>query len=482
VNRSWHRESATVQPLDALRKTLYRAGLQMNTASRRALHAMRRDQWLPRQDVMAIQQERLEDLLVYANGHVPFYSALFARAGLVADGRLRMDRFTDLPPLDKPTIRRNPESLRSDEAPALHARENRTSGSTGEPIVVLQARDEVRVTGGAVIRLFYEWHDIRPGDREVKLWGSERDLFHAGGSSWETLRQWAAGVKTLNAFQMTPDRMRGYIGTINTYRPRLLRGYSSNLFELARFAEGEKLAVRPPAAVISSAGTLYPHLREKVEEVYGAPVYNHYGSREMHSMAMECPARAGLHVSAFTHLIEVLDETGRPCAPGVEGDLVITALLNRAMPLIRYRIGDRGSLSEAFCPCGRGLPLLARLSGRRVDCFWTRDGRMVPGEYFIYLLAVHLVENPIEKYQVIQEEFDRLRFRLVLRADSRLSAAARTEIEEKTQLVMGQSCGLSFEFPDDIPPARSGKYLYTICELPGAAEAATDAQPASGEC
>src|SRR5690606_1426026 len=139
--------------------------------------------------------------------------------------------------LDKPLIRANFGELASDEAGKLRAFENRTSGSTGEPLVVLQHRDGNRVAGSAILQLFYEWHGVEPGDREIKLWGAERDLFYRSKFTLNSIREWLSGVIVLNAFRMTPARMRQYIETINTYRPTLLRGYSANLYELARFSE-----------------------------------------------------------------------------------------------------------------------------------------------------------------------------------------------------------------------------------------------------
>jgi len=434
---------------------------------------LRRAQWESPSRVATLQAQRLEALLAYALNHVTYYKELFEKSGLTKGGRLRVERFEELPILDKPTIRANFHRLASDEISILRARENRTSGSTGEPLVVLQGRDEVRATGGAVTRLFYEWHGLSPGDREIKLWGSERDLFQGSRFSLDGIREWASGIRILNAFRMSPQRMRAYLKEISQYRPKVLRGYSSNLYELAQYAEQEGIEVRPPGRVVSSAGTLHPPLRAKMEAVYGCRVFNHYGSREMHSMAMECPASEGLHISSLTHLIEVLDEEGRPCPAGHEGDLVVTALLNRAMPLIRYRIGDRGILAEAPCSCGRGFPLLAKLSGRRVDCFWTREGKMVPGEYFIYLLAVHLKESPIAKYQVLQEGYEALTIMLALRAGHVLPGAVREEIEEKTKLVMGERCVLQFRIVDDIAPSPSGKYCYTLCLLPETGQTVT---------
>jgi phenylacetate-CoA ligase len=427
---------------------------------------MREKQWLPAPQVKAIQQQRLEQLLYYAYEHVPYYKKLFNEIGLIHSGQLHMERFTQLPILDKPSIHANFRELSSDEAVKLKAKENRTSGSTGEPLVFLQDIDGVRRSGGSVLRLFYEWHGIEIGDKEIKLWGSEADIFHESRISFDSVREWLSGIKILNAFRMTPERMRKYIRTINEYNPNVLRGYSSNLYELAVFAEENKLSLQPQKLVISSAGTLYDPLREKMESVYGCKVYNHYGSREMHNMAMECPEARGLHLSAFTHFFEVLDDNNTPCPLGVEGAFIITSLTNYAMPLIRYRIGDRGALSEDVCDCARGLPLLAKLSGRRVDCFWDRQGKIVPGEYFIYLLAVHLDNNPISKYQVIQEDYEDIRFRLVLRSNYQMDSIVQQEIEEKTRLAIGQSCRINFEYVDDILPSSSGKYFYTICKIP----------------
>jgi phenylacetate-CoA ligase len=452
--------------ISSLRKQIYKSALKFNRPATQELAFMRENQWLPSQHVKAIQQQRLEQLLNYAYEHVPYYKKLFDEIGLVHSGQIHLERFKELPILDKPTIRANFQALTSDEIGSLKVFKNRTGGSTGEPLVVLQDRDGVRMTGGAVLRLFYEWHGVEPGDKEIKLWGSERDLFYQSQINLSSVRQWMSGAKVLNAFLMTSERMRQYIATINDYKPKLLRGYSNNLYELAQFAEQNGLTIHPPNLVISSAGTLYPLFRQKMEDIYGCSAFNHYGTREMHNMAMECPEGKNLHISAFTHIIEVINENSQPCPPGVEGDLVITSLVEYAMPLIRYRIGDRGTLSQNNCSCGRGLPVLAELSGRKVNSFRTSDGRIVPGEYFIHLLGVYFHDHPIGKFQVIQEDYEVIYFKLIMRSGGYLASNIQQAIEEKTRLVMGQGCHIKFEYVDDIPPTSSGKYFYTICNIP----------------
>ena len=347
--------------------------------------------------------------------------------------------------------------------------ENHTSGSTGEPLALQQEYADVEISGGVVLRWFYEWHGMRPGDSELKLWGSERDLLTSKTSFVGDLRRRLRGIEILNAFRMTSDRMGEYLDRINVVRPRMIRGYASNLFELARYAQEKGLTLHPPKLVVSSAGTLYPDMRDRMEAVFGCPVFDHYGSRDMHNMAMECPEKKGLHLSSFTHLVEVVDDDGTPCAPGEEGNLVVTALTNYSQPLIRYCIGDRGVLGEDICACGRGMRKLSSITGRRVDCFRTREGRVVPGEYFIYILGVFLEDTPFVRAQAIQPDFDHVEVNLELRPGEELREATKDEIVDKTRLVMGAECRVDINVVSEIPPLPNGKYPYTICRLPGAA-------------
>ncbi len=453
-----------------LRRSLNSVALGFRRSASRELAFFRAHQWDTPAEIEAIQAERLGALLRHAQREAPYYRELFEKIGFDSTGPVSREELATIPLLPKSVVRARSQELCSSDIDSREAGVNRTSGSTGEPLVLLQGRDDVEISGGTVLRWFYEWHGIRPGDRELKLWGSERDLLTTKTSFFGELHRRLRGIEILNAFRMTPERLGEYIERINTVRPRMIRGYASNLFELTRYAQEQGLEIRPPRLVVSSAGTLYPDMRSRMELVFGCPVFDHYGSRDMHNMAMECPGKSGLHVSAFTHVIEVVDDEGEPCAPGEEGNLVVTALTNYAQPLIRYCIGDRAVLGDERCDCGRGLPKLSRITGRRVDCFRTREGRVVPGEYFIYILGVFLEDTPFARVQAIQNDFDRVEVNLELRAGGELTEATRAEIEEKTKLVMGEACLVDINLVPEIPPLPNGKYPYTICRLPGAAD------------
>src|SRR5436305_5484158 len=148
----------------------------------------------------------------------------------------------------------------------------------------------------------------------------------------------------MNAFAMSPESMRRFIDVLNCKHPRLIVAYAQAIYELARFAEREKLSVAPQRAVLTSAGTLYPFMREKISHVFGCEVYNLYGSREVSDMAWELPGLKGLWAPPWANFIEIVDEKGVPVPAGTEGNIAVTCLTNYAMPLIRYWIGDRGAL------------------------------------------------------------------------------------------------------------------------------------------
>jgi phenylacetate-CoA ligase len=259
---------------------------------------------------------------------------------------------------------------------------------------------------------------------------------------------------------MAPERMREFIQTLNQLRPRLILAYAQAAYELAQFAEREGICVAPQRAVLTSAGTLYPFMRDKIAKVFGCEVYNLYGSREVSDIACEQPGLNGLWVAPWGNYVEIVDDAGQPVPPGTEGNIVVTCLMNYAMPLLRYSIGDRGALlaESPHCP---GPQVLKHVSGRNVDVFRTREQTLVDGEYFTHLLYF----RPwVWKFQVVQKTHDHILFKVV-RANGEPARSELEEITTKTRLVMGGDCRIDFEFADDLSPHPSGKFRYTISEV-----------------
>jgi phenylacetate-CoA ligase len=404
----------------------------------------------------------LTELLRHCRQCVPHYAAQLQRLGNTpleeTDPVACLSR---LPVLTKDTIRNDFARLQSADLGRRHWSYNTSGGSTGEPIRLVQDR-EYEDRCKAISLFCHELWGREVGQPLIRLWGSERDI-EAGTQSAKTrFFNWLTNANWVNAFNLSPQRMREGVATLNRKGPGLVMAYASAAYEFARFVEREKLSLRPQHAVVTSAGTLYPFMREPIARVFGCPVYNLYGSREVSLIGCEIPGVNGLWVPPWSNFVEILDDEGMPVRPGEEGNIVVTCLTNFAMPLIRYRICDRGALMPGVPANGHPpAQVLKHVSGRNVDLFRTRDQKVVDGEYFTHLLYL----RPwVAKFQVVQKAHEHIVFKVV-RANGAPAQAELDEIAAKSRLVMGTDCRIEFEFPDELPPHPAGKYRYTISEV-----------------
>ncbi|HEX7003934.1 MAG TPA: hypothetical protein VF168_07090 [Trueperaceae bacterium] len=443
---------------------LWRLRLAAAGSALEHLALMRRWAALDATEVASLQRERLERLLAFAHAHVPYYRRLLERYGAVVGGKVNVERFTDLPLLDKPTIRSNWDELCSDDCDRRRTRINQSGGSTGEPVKLIQDAD-YQDWNNAVKLFFEERAGYRLGERVIELWGSERDIMGARRSLWSRAGQRVRNKRFLNTFRMTPATMRAYVEEINAFRPSLIVAYAESIFRIARFARQEGLELFTPKTIFTSASTLHAPMRAAIEEVFGTRVYDRYGSREVGVVACETPGSSGPVVSAPSHYVEIVRPDGTVAEPGETGEIVVTPLTNFAMPLLRYRIGDMGSWSRRDDPGAIAWPTLARISGRVSDTFFTRDGTQVFGEFFTHLFYER---DWVEMFQVVQEELDLV----VIRIKPGPRAPAGAELEEEVgslrqqvRLVMGEGCRVEVEFTDEIETTVSGKHRFTISKV-----------------
>ena len=320
---------------------------------------------------------------------------------------------------------------------------NTSGGSTGVPIKLIQDK-EYRSLSAAVTMLYSRLAGREEGEPETFVWGSERDILQRSVGLKARLWRFVLNTKMINAFRMTEDRMRQCLSLFNRTPPKLIIAYAQSLYELACFAEREGIVMARQNAIITSAGTLYEFMRDAIIKVFQCPVYNRYGSREVGDIACERPGLKGLWVAPWGNDVEVVDHRGASSPSGAEGDLIITCLTNFAMPLLRYQIGDRGVLARRRQLGGQ---VLERVAGRNVDTFRLRDGTLIDGEYFTHLMYFR---DWVRKFQVVQKEYDNVVFRVELNKLFRPPETELMEIATGTRAVMGASCNVNFEFPEEV--------------------------------
>jgi len=375
--------------------------------------------------------------------------------------QIRTDPFAALgsfPVLSRDIAHRQRRELLSSDGDRSRWIRNTSGGSTGEPVELFQDSEHLALTV-AIREVYSTWAGGRLGSPELYIWGSERDLEGGRQSARQRSANRLLQRTLLNAFMLTESSILGIVESIQHHRPRLVIAYAQAGYEVARFVADHGLELPPQRGLISTAGSLEGFMRDQMEKSFGCMVFDRYGSRETGDMAGECEHRQGLHVLPWSCHIEVLDGSDRPAGPGEEGEVVVTGFTNRAMPLIRYRIGDRARLpaKARTCPCGRVTQMLESITGRTVDMFLRPDGSMVDGEYFTHILYF----RPwLRQFQVVQAAPGRVVYRLA--ADGRIAIEDRQEIVAKPKLALGAECAIEFEQVDSIEPSASGKLRYTI--------------------
>jgi phenylacetate-CoA ligase len=320
---------------------------------RAARHEVARER--ARSNAGDLTRARLGRLLDHAREHVPFYRDLLPARRPDDDP---FKTLAALPLLTPSMVSSEFDSLCSDD---LDARRWYDSGPARSPAHFVQ---DAGHSAHALVTLesFHESLGRRIGEPVEVIWGDEGN--RGGGTSAVTkrLRRVLANEHWTDSFRLTEEQMLAVLARLARRPPKLVVAYAPAIYELARFAEREAIPVRSQRAIVTAPGTLDDSMRAAIERVFNCEAFNKYWSGAVGPVALECEPHAGLHVAPWANYLEVADAGGWALPAGAEGQIVMTCLTNYAMPLIRYAIGDAGSLAPAgTCICGRDCQRLVTL-------------------------------------------------------------------------------------------------------------------------
>ena len=419
---------------------------------------LEQSQWWPRERLLAFQRGERTALLRHAAEQVPYWQERFAALRMRPQDLTDDEAFCRLPILTKEDIRAHrPQMLARSFSGKTWAKA--TGGSTGAPLQ-FDYTPESYAWRVAATKRGYGWAGCEDGLKQAYIWGVAIGDVPRLTRLKENAHHWLIRQRYFNCFEFDEPRMASCLQALNRYRPDYLVGYTNPLCNFAEFIRREGGRRFAPKAVITGAEKLHDFQRATLREVFGCPVFNTYGSREFMLIASECREHRGLHVNAENLVVDIVRDDGRPAGPGETGRVVITDLHNYGMPFIRYEIGDLGVASEAACPCGRGLPLLTDVVGRSLDMIKTPDGRFVPGEFFPHLMKEF---SGVRRFQVVQRRLDRLAVKLV--KDGQFQDRDLDMMRREIRKTLGPAVDVEFQFVDDIPLTRTGKFRVTVSEL-----------------
>jgi phenylacetate-CoA ligase len=413
-----------------------------------------RSQWWAPGRLEQWQARRLRETLTEVESTTPFYRELFRNHAFApAEVRPPAD-LCALPALDKSALREVPLRDRLARGADLGRMVRlHTSGSTAEPFEVLLTPLEKDLRVLVDLRALSA-HGIGPPDVVLAFRHMKNVV---GGASRESVlgfyrRHYAPfGVPAVEKLKV--------LGKVN---PDAMQAHPSTLVPMMEeIASGGWHVPDRLRLIISCTEYLDKPVRQRVERAFGVRVVDHYGMIEFGFLAWECPAGGGHHVNAEHFVVEIADPAGKPVESGETGEVVVTALEQRAMPLVRYRTGDRARWIDGECACGRRLPRLCLLSGRTVDRVFRADGSEVNPHCFSVMWEG--VAGLIQ-FQVVQEALGALTYRYVAEPNGnpeQIEATLRVRIRAE----FGEGTAVRFERVDSFASGESGKFKSIVSKV-----------------
>jgi phenylacetate-CoA ligase len=369
--------------------------MSLNPDFNGAFHPASAPDFLPLPQLRELQLHRLQYTVRRAYDRVPLFRKRLEVQGLVPDAIQSLEDAARLPFTTKADLRDTyPFGLFASPMQEI-VRFHASSGTTGKPIVVAYTKEDLEDWSQVMMRCFLAC-GLHSGDVIQNAYGY--GLFTGGLGAHYGAEALGAGVIPISGGNT--ERQIMILKDFGVTAICCTPSYFLHLIERAADL-GVDLKALPLRAGVFGAEPWTEGMRERIEAQTNLKAYDIYGLSEIigPGVAMECGHQAGPHIFEDLFYPEVIDpESGQPLPDGAEGELVLTTLCKRAMPMIRYRTRDISALHQEPCVCGRTLRRIKRISRRTDDMMIIRGVNVFPSQIESALLAV---EGTLPHYQII---------------------------------------------------------------------------------
>jgi len=404
------------------------------------------------------QSEQLQKIIHYAYNHVPFYKKRFDKNKVKPEDIKKIEDLQKLPYLTKDEIRNAGNDLISDEYKRKELFIHPTSGSTGTPLTLYADHD-------AVMNSFnFAWATCRPGlirNRHKYAHFTGLEIVKPDISKPPFWRMnYASRQRLYSIFHMSDTNIPYYLDDFVDFKPVWFQGYPSAIYTLAEYIIRHNYDYPyPPKAVITSAEECLPEYRQAIEKAFKTRVWDEYGQGEMCAFAFECECRK-LHEKIVYSVIEFIpvgQENGLQIC-----ELICTSFINKAWPLIRYRVGDLALINpDAKCPLGRTGRVIERIYGRTAHRLLTSDGAKITNISVMakkcrnvrFMQAIQKEKGKVILHVVPDPNFDKKKDEILMVREFRKKLGDEKRME------------ISVEYAERPVLTSSGKMLMIISEL-----------------
>ena len=414
------------------------------------------------------QQKRLISLVRYAKANSPYYRKLYAGIGddfhlekLPTTNKLEMMVNFDYFLTDRRVTMSRIDQFTSDLDNVGRMMDGKylvfkTSGSTGNPAVVLYDKHNIDVSSAvAAFRTFARREDyqafMKHGKKTAGVFANYGFYLACGMSRYLQLRMPHKQTKITVDVNAPEEEI---IKQLNEFQPSMLSGYPSNLALLADYNE---LNIHPDV-IITGGELLTSEIRKKLTDRFGCYVQTHYSCTEAGEIACEC-SEGHLHINEDWVIVEPVDKDNHPVGYGVRSDkALITNLSNYIQPFIRYELTDRIIMHDEPCPCGKSTCWL-EIEGRTDDILKFENGvQIAPMSLYKILEEI----KSIRRFQLVQKAANRLELRLVAENKNEAFDEAKRQLMAffESKGLSGMELSLSDEAPQANKTSGKFKHIY----------------------
>lgn len=361
------------------------------------------------------KEQRFVSIFHKAYDYSPFYHGLYTDAGLNKGDITCLEDIIKLPVITKDMVRKHASEIMT--KPRCCLLSGHTSGTTGTPLTVYESWPAIwweRAYGYYYQRLC----GFNEGQPQITLRGNlDKSIL--------SLNVHLSNTKFLSSYNINAQMAEFYYNEILKCKPAAIKGYPSSLYALALVFKDKGLKCHIPLAFTSSE-TLYPHQRKMIEDVFGANVYDHYGTTERTVSLEESLSHDGYFEAPGYAIVEYNDDC-----------LITTSLINDAFPLIRYKTDDRIILKDCTKKTEEGFidsRNVEKIDGRATTFLICKDGTPVSDAALTFVFKRDV---GIRYAQFVQNEQGRARLNLVV--DDTYDADSENYITDYLERTLGKN-------------------------------------------
>ncbi|MBU6996346.1 MAG: phenylacetate--CoA ligase family protein [Theionarchaea archaeon] len=394
------------------------------------------------------QQKRLKHMIEHAYRNTRFYHQKFREAGIHPHDIQGLSDMQKIPLISKDEVRnQGADSLVAQGYDERNCEVHYTSGSSGKMLRILYD-SENHLYESAIAYRYHLGQGVRPWHRYYLILHDEKEL--------QDTRKRSILHRTMGVAGDLPDEEK--IRLAQDYNPHVMGGHLSSLISMGKIMETQQIdSIRPRILIVGGELSLPAH-RRYVERVFGGATYDKYGAFEVKSIAWECRHHT-MHMDADSVMVEFLKD-GEPVAPGERGEVVVTSLWNKAMPFIRYRLGDIGVPSDKVCECGRTLPAMEIIEGRLDDFIVLPSGAFIPPGAVVPLF---LSVTQVDQFKIVQDKKDSIRVQI--RPGQGYTHEIEQGLIQKMKEVLGEPVHIDVEHVESIEQIARGKFRAVISHV-----------------